>query len=162
MFTETTSGPYLLVAHTTHGTGPDDYCSKTADSGQVHSYGLAARLHKPHRRQHLRLRLTTNGCLANMKATVRRRLNPATNKMETSYLRKDQTPVFIQRACMKCEKKGYERWHFDFDCRQDPALKVYVVDYVNTIHGSDIYGCGWPRTDAATSCIPRYHQFSVL
>jgi hypothetical protein len=78
---------------------------------------------------------------AELRATMKHRLNPATGKAEMSYTRRNGTPVFMMRPCNKClRQRGQDnQWHFDFDCREDPAMKAFVVNYANDIHGTGSY-----------------------
>jgi len=77
---------------------------------------------------------------AELRATLRHRMNPATGKMEMSYTRRNGTPVFMMRPCNKCLRRGQDnQWHFDFDCREDPAMKAFVINYANDIIGDDVY-----------------------
>jgi hypothetical protein len=77
---------------------------------------------------------------AELRATLRHRLNPANGKTEMSYTRRNGTPVFMMRPCNKCLRRGQDnQWHFDFDCREDPAMKAFVVNYANDIYGAGCY-----------------------
>jgi len=78
---------------------------------------------------------------AELCATLRHRMNPATGKMEMSYTRRNGTPVFMMRPCNKClRQRGQDnQWHFDFDCREDPAMKAFVINYANDVYGGNLY-----------------------
>jgi len=68
-------------------------------------------------------------------------MNPATGKMEMSHTRRNSTPVFMMRPCNKCLRQRVQdnQWHFDFDCREDPAMKAFVINYANDIFGDNVY-----------------------
>ena len=68
-------------------------------------------------------------------------MNPATGKMEMLYTRRNGTPVFMMRPCNKClrQREQDNQWHFDFDCREDPAMKAFVINYANDIFGDNVY-----------------------
>jgi hypothetical protein len=77
---------------------------------------------------------------AELQATLRHQLNPANGKREMFYTRRNSTPVFMMRPCNKCLRRGQDnQWHFDFDCHEDPAMKVFVVNYANDIYGAGCY-----------------------
>jgi len=78
---------------------------------------------------------------AELRATLRHRMNLATGKMELSYTRRNVTLVFMMRPCNKClRQRGQDnQWHFDLDCREDPAIKAFVIDYANDIFGDNLY-----------------------
>jgi hypothetical protein len=75
-----------------------------------------------------------------LRATLRNQLNPANGKMEMSYTRRNGTPVFMMRPCNKCLRRRHDnQWRFDSDCREDPAMKAFVVNYANDIYGAGCY-----------------------
>jgi hypothetical protein len=79
-------------------------------------------------------------CGAELRATLKYRLNTANAKTEMSYPRCNGTPVFMLRSCNKCLHWGQDnQLHFDFDCHEDPAMMAFVVNYMNDIYGACCY-----------------------
>jgi hypothetical protein len=65
------------------------------------------------------------------KNSVQNRINPDTGKPCRSYLNNQLKPVFIKRACTRCEKNGRpNQMHFSFECLDNSpsALAIEAAD----------------------------------
>jgi hypothetical protein len=65
-----------------------------------------------------------------MRTSGKKRINPDTGTASLSFIDRTGNLRFIQRTCRNCEAAGRQnQWHFDFDCRRNPQIKTFTVQY---------------------------------
>ncbi|KAI5803972.1 hypothetical protein DFH27DRAFT_652196 [Peziza echinospora] len=65
-------------------------------------------------------------------ASLMDRYNPEAKKNQRSFLRKDGTPVFLERSCAICDKLGHKNeMHFSFECPLKSTIKTLIAEGID-------------------------------